>query len=214
MRRCDESGCDRDHYARGWCKMHYLRAWFAGTIETKPRTMVKQGATMAERLRHIGWTVTKSGCWEWNGSRNANGYGQVAAGRYDGRVCRPALAHRAAIEVFGGQDPAGMVVCHKCDNPPCINPDHLFLGTPADNARDMSAKHRNRIGENHGGVRLTDAQVAEIRERYGAGGVTQRSLALDFGVSQQLISRLVRFERRKRVTVEQVQTQNLGERAA
>jgi hypothetical protein len=199
MRICDISGCGRAHYGRGWCKYHYQVAYLKGEHESQPRTLVKQGATLEERLRHTGWTVTPSGCWEWNGSKNGGGYGQLAAGNYDPvrNICVPMIATRAAYAVWKG-DPAGFVVCHTCDNPPCINPDHLFLGTHADNGRDMSEKRRNFVGEYHGAARLTDAQVDEIRVRYAAGGVNQYELAAEFGVSQSCISLLVLFKSRKR----------------
>ena len=85
----------------------------------------------------------------------------------------------------------------------------MFVGTKGENGGDMSAKGRNPIGEDRSDVRLTDAQVAEIRQRYAEGGVSQKSLAFEFGVCQQLVSLLVRFERRQKVTAE-----HAGKRAA
>ena len=198
MRTCSEPGCSRQHYARGLCKRDYQRARSAGVLGEFKTTMVTRAASLDERLRHTGWAVTESGCWEWAGSRDNHGYGQVAIGRYDPetRVSRPMKAHRAAYSAWR-EDPGDLVVCHACDNPPCINPGHLFLGTRAVNNADMCAKGRNPTGEFHAGHRLTSEQVAEIRARYtGRGGETQRSLAAEFGCSQQLISRLVRRERR------------------
>jgi hypothetical protein len=76
-------------------------------------------------------------CWEWRGARSADGYGQRRIG---GKLL---YLHRLAYEWAAGAIPAGMLVCHRCDNPPCCNPDHLFLGSRADNARDMCRKGRN-----------------------------------------------------------------------
>ena len=81
--------------------------------------------------------VMPSGCWEWQGYRNACGYGVMRHNR------KSALVHRAAWEVEFGPVPAGLVVCHHCDNPPCANPGHLFLGTVRENALDMTAKGRS-----------------------------------------------------------------------
>lgn len=196
IRTCDIAGCDRRHYGRGWCKPHYLKKWSAGQLADGERTLVRRGATLRERLEHIGWDVTASGCWEWRGSKNERGYGQVAVGVYDGKVSRPKLAHRVSYQVFTGTTLGDTVLLHSCDNPPCINPAHLRTGTRLDNARDMSAKRRNPAGEFHAGARLTEAQVGEIRARYATGEVTQRALAAEYGCSQQLVSMLTRGRRR------------------
>jgi hypothetical protein len=82
--------------------------------------------------------VTESGCWLWLGSTNNKGYG------YSGIRGLPALAHRATFQVFVGAIPPGMNVCHKCDTPTCVNPDHLFLGTQRDNVHDCRNKKRMR----------------------------------------------------------------------
>lgn len=81
----------------------------------------------------------ESGCWEWSGTRNSGGYGDI---RVD---CRTTKAHRYSWEIHNGPIPAGMLVCHKCDNPPCVNPSHLFLGTARDNVNDMIKKGRARF---------------------------------------------------------------------
>ena len=85
---------------------------------------------------------TASGCWEFVGA-NRLGYGRIWTGE------RVADVHRLAWELTSGPIPPGMVVCHKCDNPPCFNPDHLFVGTQGDNLRDMAAKGRWRGGYSH-----------------------------------------------------------------
>ena len=80
------------------------------------------------------------GCWEWVGAKSYNGYGRFSiGGRYYG-------THRVAYELFGGSIPTGMCILHSCDNPPCVNPAHLRLGTQLDNMRDMHAKGRARQG--------------------------------------------------------------------
>jgi len=81
------------------------------------------------------------GCWEWRGRGNQSGYGQLFVG-YDGIASRPVLAHRASWRINVGPIPNGLCVLHRCDNPPCVNPGHLFLGTRLVNNRDMIAKGR------------------------------------------------------------------------
>lgn len=195
MKPCGVEGCDRKHYGRGLCKKHYLRAWTKGEHVDHARSFMPPTATLDERLRHHGWTVTETGCWEWRRSLNTHGYGQLAAGSD-----RPMIASRAAYLAWVGEIPEGGVVCHRCDNPPCINPEHLFLGTRADNNRDMAGKRRTANGELKSLHKLTDAQVDRLRSRYAAGGITQRELAEEYGVSQQLVSNIIRFRNRAQRT--------------
>lgn len=127
--------------------------------------------------------VPWSGCWIWMMSTNEKGYGRVYAGRADGRQER---AHRVSYRIFKGEIPEGMIVCHRCDVPSCVNPDHLFLGSLKDNTQDMLAKGRNvpMVGEMCGRAVLTEKQVREARRRYQAGDGSHRSLAEEYGVSK------------------------------
>lgn len=124
-------------------------------------------------------------CWEWTSYRNRKGYGGL---------CRKGrsnfLAHRAAWEIAYGEIPDGLCVLHRCDNPPCVNPSHLWLGTNADNVADRESKGRNKImyGEAHGMAKLTIAQVETIR----ASSTSLRELAAQFGVSKSLVSQVRR----------------------
>ncbi len=131
------------------------------------------GRPLAERF----WRkVDKSGdCWLWTGSKNSKGYGNIGV---DGKTRR---AHRIAWELENGPIPDGVEVCHSCDNPSCVRVSHLFLGAPSENTADMWNKGR-------GFSRLTEAQVAEIRQRYAQGGVSYTMLAPSYGVHWSTIA--------------------------
>ncbi len=122
-----------------------------------------------------------AGCWEWKGHFARNGYG-----RFTAHPGRSVIASRFSWELEHGVIPDGAIVCHKCDNPKCVRPDHLFLGTNRDNVDDCVRKGRNTKGEMVGTAKLTADAVRGMRERY-ASGESQRKLALAFGVSQSTV---------------------------
>lgn len=135
--------------------------------------------------------VTQGGCWEWQGAIAPTGYGQFSfEGRQQG-------VHRVAYQLWRGPIPDGLWVLHRCDNRPCCNPDHLFLGDAAANNSDMDVKGRaNRVGfSRRYALRIPEGDVGEIRRRYFAGE-KQIPLAEAFGISQSQVSRIVRGESR------------------
>jgi hypothetical protein len=134
-------------------------------------------------------TVTDS-CWLWTGyKRNALGHGALSV--HD----RPVWVHRLAYALTYGPIAPDAVICHRCDVPACVRPDHLFIGTQADNVADMERKGRARKvalqGEAHPQAHLSDVQVGELRALHAGGLTDQRALAARFGVSQSTVWRLV-----------------------
>jgi hypothetical protein len=121
------------------------------------------------------------GCWEWPGFKNEDGYGR---GRYLGKK---GSAHRFSWQINFGEIPTGMCVCHHCDNPACINPKHLFLGTHIDNMRDMRKKGRGAdfSGERNPRAKLTAQDVIEMRKKYVRVKYSTCMLAREYGVTQR-----------------------------
>ena len=127
-------------------------------------------------------------CWNWTSALNRKGYGHIWNGT------KAIAAHRASWEMHNGPIPDGMFVCHHCDNPRCVRPDHLFVGTATDNLRDMHSKGRgnqSRPRARNPRAKLTEAQVAEIRHRYAAGGISYSQLAHDYPVNDTMIGFIV-----------------------
>lgn len=134
------------------------------------------------------------GCWNWLGNCQNNGYGRLKF-----RNVR-SLAHRVSWQVFRGEIPKGMCILHSCDNPRCVNPDHLFLGTKDDNNQDMIEKGRDRkvCGEKSPKAKLTVGQVRELRRLY-LEGVKIYQLAPIFGINRSSIGAIVRRKTWKHV---------------
>jgi hypothetical protein len=125
------------------------------------------------------------GCWNWLACKNSDGYGKFVFGGFNWSV------HRLCWKLTKGGIPDGMLVCHRCDNPSCVNPDHLFLGTDADNSRDAAIKDRRS-------QKLTIDQVIEVRRLVDTGS-SQKEVGNLFGVNPATISRICSFDRRQHV---------------
>jgi hypothetical protein len=172
---CAVEGCDREAKVRGWCQSHYVQWTRTGDpLGTKRKPL-------AERFWSKVQILGPDKCWEWMAARYGSGYG---AFRIGGRSGSNHHAHRVAWTLTNGEIPDGLFACHHCDNPPCCNPAHLFLGTNLDNMRDMFAKGRREaaVGEQNGKHRLTDAAVIAARANYGGRSGEVKALCAKYGV--------------------------------
>ena len=128
-------------------------------------------------------------CWEWKGAIDAYGYGVLS------NKDKTTKAHRVSYEIYYAK-PLGDLHClHRCDNPSCVNPLHLFAGTNLDNVRDKVKKGRcytgNQKGENNGASKLSDTQVSKIRELYNSGKYTTLKLGEMYNVNRSTISYII-----------------------
>lgn len=145
----------------------------------------------------VAITADDEKCWEWQACKTSDRYGQIWMGH------KIDLAHRVSWEIENGEIPNGLWVLHECDNPACVNPKHLFLGTNQDNIIDKVNKGRQSKGEQHGikirgeqqgSHKVTADKVKIIRQRYAEGGITQMELAKEYGLKQPQISSIIRRE--------------------
>lgn len=133
--------------------------------------------------------IKSDGCWSWTGAVS-RGYGKISR---DHTTAGMTQAHVISWEIHHGIVPEGYVVCHKCDNRQCTNPEHLFLGTQADNMADMVMKARSAWGERNRHAKLTAEQVLEIRGRK-AGGELTSVLAAEFRVTVNMVNKIASRE--------------------
>lgn len=159
-----------------------------------PRVRVKIAIDI--RLwNRVDQSAGADGCWPWTGAVTAFGYGRLG----DKSKRKTLVTHRVAWEAINGPIPEGLCVLHRCDNPPCCNPTHLFVGTRSDNAKDMMNKGRGTLsqhkftGERHGRARLTESKVAEMRALFAAG-VSVSAIARQFNAARSTVDHVLKNE--------------------
>ena len=177
MTVCIFDGCGKKVRANGLCNRHNMQR--LNGEELHP--LQKQHHGLTEEQRFLAWVAVKKSneCWEWLGSKNQDRW----HGQWRSKSGKIELTHRASWRLFKSEIPGGLFVLHKCDNPICVNPTHLFLGSQSDNMADMHKKGRARqgrlLGEKHGMSKLTADAVLEIRTSKLSGV----ELARKYGIS-------------------------------
>lgn len=175
MEQCNAPGCVNPAHAKGLCPTHYGRMKARGSFEAeRPRGTIEERFWPKVEVRSAGE------CWEWKNWR-----GKWYPTLWDGKQAVP--AHRISYQIHNGPIPQGLVVMHSCDNPRCVNPAHLSVGTHRDNALDKVAKQRHRPVSPHGTAsglaKLSEETVLRIRADEG----TSKQLASQYGVSATTI---------------------------
>lgn len=176
---CSVNECNKPVKCKALCEMHYQRNRINGDpIATK---IVRRNAPMGEFLEF--YTNKSGNCWMWTGSGER--YGKIT------RQGRTVSAHRAAYEENFGPIPDGAVVRHKCDTPKCVRPEHLELGSNADNSRDMTDRDRQAKGTRQWCAKMTPESVAELRELYSIGRATMPQLSDRYGLSLSTVGKII-----------------------
>ena len=173
---CSVPECGKNVHGLGYCRTHYDRWTKHGDVNhgRAQRERVAAETRYWQKAQPVGGNA----CWGWDGATKDSGYGVLYV---DGRLMP---AHVFSYVLHVGPIPPGVEVCHTCDNPPCSNPAHLFLGTHAENMADCAAKERTRRGV------LTFEQVEEI-QRLADKGTSSPAIAVTIGVSRRTISRVL-----------------------
>jgi hypothetical protein len=191
---CSIENCENKYHSKGFCQKHYYKnKKYGDPLVGKTQTNSQNKAGTKEYISENS-EIDINDCWIWKRSRN-KGYGLLT---FKGKTIK---AHRLSYLTFVGEIPNNLFVLHNCDNPTCVNPKHLFLGTNQDNMKDMVNKNRQAKGEDHGNSKLVQEEVNEIRTLWSvelavrAKGknvqLTQKELAKRFRVSRMAISNIV-----------------------
>jgi hypothetical protein len=186
--KCNQSDCNRKSVSRGLCDKHYRRLLRYGSADLHGSRKVAEGNEI-ERF-HQKYKIQENGCWIWQAGTRANSKGDLYGRHWldNGKI---EGAHRFSYFLSRGFIPDGAYICHKCDNPLCVNPDHLFASNHAGNMRDMVEKNRSYRGrgeDKKGLAKLSNTQAAEIKK----SNLKQSHLAEMYGVAQTTISRIKR----------------------
>ena len=201
---CSISGCTNKYRSIGLCSSHWKINKKYGTPtplcwcgEPAQTNGGNQGAslrckehTLADRFWDYVDIKGKDECWEWKGSKTAANYGLMW---FNGEL---QYAHRLSLEMDGRPVPSKWYACHRCDNPPCVNPKHLFPGSPRDNSLDMVSKNRHLHGETHPFAKLSSVDVDTIRQM-AEENILLVEIAEQFGIHPSYVATIVnRYARR------------------
>lgn len=178
---CKYDGCKDKVVGRGYCQKHYRRYMKYGSPDSKKN----DHASLEVRFWRYVDKKQDNECWRWLGQRLSNGYGRISLGA---KSLGSDGAHRISWKLFNKTDiPDGMFVMHKCDNPSCVNPHHLSIGTPKENTQDMIAKGRKRVvspkGEGNGKSLLNEEKVRLIR----SSTLSHAAIGRELGVSPNCV---------------------------
>jgi len=175
---CSIEGCISNIFQLEYCNKHYKRWYRHGDPHYKRKTMM-------ERFYDKIDLIPFSTCWYWSGYLDKNGYGSLKINKSTKR------AHRISYEIHKEPIPSGLIVMHSCDTPTCVNPDHLLVGTYAENSADMVKKGRSNSarGERSGSSKLKEKDIIEIRDLLNV--IPKNKIAALYGVNRGVIYKIM-----------------------
>jgi hypothetical protein len=192
---CVIDDCGKRIVGRGRCRRHYQQWWKATRNTARPPALNLKTKTPEQRFQEKIDQRGTDDCWPWLASTVNGGHGEFFVSPQRGKI----PAHSYALELASGQPcPPGMEACHRCDNPPCCNPTHIYFGTRQQNVDDMWQRNRVPLGSARRHSRLTEAQVVDIRRRC-VGGESQKALAVAFAIGTAHVNHIVHGRQRKHV---------------
>lgn len=191
---CKIDGCDSPYHSMDLCKHHYLKNYRYGTPTPEGIYRGMRQKSDTDRFHEKYIPEVNTGCWLWCAGTFRDGYGKI---RINGKFLK---AHRYSYEIHYGEFDKTKNICHKCDVKPCVNPQHLFMGTPLDNTRDKIKKGRARYhrGEECHTARLAEYEVKEIRDYYKSG-ISSKFLAQKYRITKGHVWGIVTRKRWKHV---------------
>ncbi len=198
MAKCSITGCQNKYRAIGFCSSHWkifkkygsaTPVCFCGELAhtnagNRAFSLLCKTHTLLERFWENVDVKGEDDCWEWKAAKTSAGYGVMYWNSEN------TYAHRLSLELDGKSIPDRFHACHSCDNPSCVNPKHLYAGSPQQNMNDKVSRNRQTKGETHPNAKLLDKDIENIRALFESG-VWQTDLAKTFNVDQSHISRIV-----------------------
>lgn len=182
-KKCTVDGCDSKSFCRTFCTLHYSAYKRHGSPYEGRRNSVNKPFTKDYILENI---YIEDTCWVWKRFLDDKGYGVASISGRGKHIS----SHRMSYILWNGTVEDGTYICHKCDNPPCCNPEHLYAGTHQDNTRDMMSRFRFHS-------KLTKHEVEEIRMKHSSKKYTQRELGDMYSVSESQINKILKKTRWK-----------------
>lgn len=180
--KCTVDGCDNKYKCSGFCSKHFQRINKHGSLKKEFHDL-----SIIDRFTQKTKLNEETGCVEWIGCKIPKGYGQFVS---EGISYR---AHRFSYQYYIGEIPNNLFVLHKCDNPSCVNPSHLFLGTNDDNMQDMVNKKRSvhRYGEQNPSAKITEELAIEVKRMIDLNK-KQKDIANTLNISSHIVSNIKR----------------------